>query len=118
MYGKEQYGDLWEGKHTLILIHAMRSASDSERAQAAAILAKARPVAGGGGDDTCRTASDVAFLKELIDRYGGAAYASAASRRRAARAAAIFSRIADRMPASTHVAFLGDLADFVIRRTH
>ena len=42
-YGKEIAGDLWEGKHTLILIHAMRNATDTERAHAARILAKARP---------------------------------------------------------------------------
>jgi geranylgeranyl diphosphate synthase type II len=43
LYGKEQLGDLWEGKHTLILTHALRHARPAERAQALAILAKARP---------------------------------------------------------------------------
>ena len=37
-YGKEIAGDLWEGKHTLILIHAMRRARESERAEALRIL--------------------------------------------------------------------------------
>lgn len=43
-YGKEAAGDLWEGKHTLILLHAMRHARPAQRTRAQAILAKARPV--------------------------------------------------------------------------
>jgi len=42
-YGKEFAGDLWEGKHTLILMHAVRSASGTERERAMAILRKPRP---------------------------------------------------------------------------
>lgn len=42
-YGKEILGDLWEGKHTLILAHALRHASDVERKRATQILLKPRP---------------------------------------------------------------------------
>jgi geranylgeranyl diphosphate synthase type II len=42
-YGKEIAGDLWEGKHTLILVHAMRSARPCERKEALRILEKPRP---------------------------------------------------------------------------
>jgi geranylgeranyl diphosphate synthase type II len=42
-YGKEIAGDLWEGKRTLLLLHALRSATAAERARATAILGKARP---------------------------------------------------------------------------
>jgi geranylgeranyl diphosphate synthase type II len=42
-YGKEAAGDLWEGKRTLILLHALRTASAVERARARRILAKPRP---------------------------------------------------------------------------
>jgi geranylgeranyl diphosphate synthase type II len=42
-YGKEIGGDLWEGKHTLIVIHMMRAASPDERREARAILSKGRP---------------------------------------------------------------------------
>lgn len=50
-YGKEIDGDLWEGKHTLILAHALRSASVTDRAAALAALAKARPREGRDGVD-------------------------------------------------------------------
>ncbi|MFV8749664.1 polyprenyl synthetase family protein [Nannocystaceae bacterium ST9] len=43
-YGKEIGGDLWEGKHTLILTHALRTATPAEREQALQILAKRRPL--------------------------------------------------------------------------
>jgi geranylgeranyl diphosphate synthase type II len=42
-YGKDFWGDLWEGKHTLILIHALRAATPSEREEALRILAKPHP---------------------------------------------------------------------------
>src|SRR5262249_26928210 len=42
-YGKEFAGDLWEGKHTLILLHALRAASERDRDAACAILRKRRP---------------------------------------------------------------------------
>jgi geranylgeranyl diphosphate synthase, type II len=42
-YGKEIAGDLWEGKHTLILLHALRAMGDDDRARALAILDRPRP---------------------------------------------------------------------------
>jgi geranylgeranyl diphosphate synthase type II len=41
-YGKEILGDLWEGKHTLVLTHTMRSATPREAARARRILSKER----------------------------------------------------------------------------
>jgi geranylgeranyl diphosphate synthase type II len=42
-YGKELGGDLWEGKHTLVLMHALRKATARDRAEARRILRKPRP---------------------------------------------------------------------------
>jgi len=42
-YGKEIGGDLWEGKRTVILLHALRCAAASDRQRAVEILALARP---------------------------------------------------------------------------
>lgn len=42
-YGKEINGDLWEGKRTLILLHALRTASSDDRRRALAILKRPRP---------------------------------------------------------------------------
>ena len=42
-YGKEIGGDLWEGKRTLILLHAVRTTDASERERAVHILSQPRP---------------------------------------------------------------------------
>jgi geranylgeranyl diphosphate synthase type II len=44
-YGKDLWGDLWEGKHTLILIHALRVARSLDRREAIRILRKRPPLA-------------------------------------------------------------------------
>ncbi|MCP3100724.1 polyprenyl synthetase family protein [Myxococcus sp. K15C18031901] len=42
-YGKEIAGDLWEGKRTLMLLHALRVSTPEERAEAKRVLSLARP---------------------------------------------------------------------------
>lgn len=42
-YGKEIGGDLWEGKRTLMLLHALRNAGTDDQSRAVQILAKRRP---------------------------------------------------------------------------
>jgi len=42
-YSKDLWGDLWEGKHTLVLIHALRTASPAERNRALEVLGKPHP---------------------------------------------------------------------------
>ncbi len=46
-YGKELGGDLWEGKHTLMLLHALRAMSRPDRERALGVLAKPRPALAG-----------------------------------------------------------------------
>jgi len=60
-YGKEIGGDLWEGKHTLLLLHALRGATEGERAEAIAILQKPRPNQG-----ALRSLGEVSKLEALI----------------------------------------------------
>lgn len=56
-YGKEIGGDLWEGKRTLMLLHALRSAEPPDRERAVQILARRRP-----------SVDDELGLDELLDR--------------------------------------------------
>src|SRR4051812_25142790 len=44
-YGKEIGGDLWEGKRTLMLLHALRHAAPADRCRAVQILGRRRPTA-------------------------------------------------------------------------
>jgi geranylgeranyl diphosphate synthase type II len=118
-YGKEIDGDLWEGKHTLLLIHAVRRASHEQRREALRILSRPRPgeglragpVAGG-----VKSEQDVAFLRELVLRGGGVDYARAVARRHADRARRSFERIGAGLPGSVHRDFLESLVDFVVAR--
>lgn len=63
LYGKELLGDLWEGKHTLVMLHALERASAEERRAALAILERPRPRApeverGAGLDGVVRSLLD------------------------------------------------------------
>jgi geranylgeranyl diphosphate synthase type II len=77
-YGKEIGGDLWEGKRTLMLLHALRCAAPAEQATAVRILARSRP----GVDarwrigellDSLVSAGDlsVAGQRKLLERLDG-----------------------------------------------
>ncbi|HEX3732787.1 MAG TPA: polyprenyl synthetase family protein, partial [Mycobacteriales bacterium] len=46
-YGKEIGGDLWEGKRTLMLLHALRYAEPGDRDRAVQLLSRRRPSADG-----------------------------------------------------------------------
>jgi geranylgeranyl diphosphate synthase type II len=144
-YGKEIEGDLWEGKYTLILLHALRSASAREAEQARAILQRARAASSGiepllhdleqrsqltregrlrllealaaqTDKVPIKSQADVSFLRGLIDRYGSIEYARAAALRRAHKARNILRRLDERMPPSVHRDFLHELTDFVLSR--
>ncbi len=136
-YGKEAAGDLWEGKRTLILLHAMRQAPARERALAETILRKPRtaaapliaPRAGDGlpaamaaddslaprGADDPKTAADVAFLRALVDHTGSIEYARGVGGRFAGIATAVLDGAAWLAP-SVHRSFIAGLVGFVTDR--
>ncbi|GAA5176452.1 hypothetical protein GCM10023321_84870 [Pseudonocardia eucalypti] len=60
-YGKEIGGDLWEGKRTLMLLHAMGNAPPEDQRRAEHILGRPRPSPDAGG-------GLAALLDELIAR--------------------------------------------------
>lgn len=147
-YGKDILGDLWEGKHTLILMHALRSATEPERRRATAILRKARPCAEGprsfrrtleslrkrgelseraatalarqvsGERGPQKSAQEVAFLHELIQRRRSIEYARAVAQRRAIRAREVLETLSRHAPPSVHFDFLIKLTEFVVARDH
>jgi geranylgeranyl diphosphate synthase, type II len=106
-YGKEIGGDLWEGKHTLMLLHMMRTASPTERALAELILRRPRAE---------KTVADVEVLMSLIRRHGSIDYAKALAQRLARRATSTFGQASRWMPASVHREFLLGMAEHVITR--
>jgi geranylgeranyl diphosphate synthase type II len=118
--GKERCGDLWEGKHTLVLAHMMRSVSDDDRRRLTAVLAKARPPGpdvGQGLDDTHRTADDVSRLLHAIERCGSVDYARRVAARRIARAERLMRSMHAWLPACSHRDFLDAVIAYVLRRS-
>lgn len=106
-YGKEIGGDLWEGKHTLILMHMLRHATPREAARARAILCKSRLE---------KTDAEVSFLLELVQRYNSLEFSRSVARQMGAKAGKALSRAAAWMPASIHRDFLTAMVDYVIER--
>jgi geranylgeranyl diphosphate synthase, type II len=106
-YGKEIAGDLWEGKHTLILLHMLRSARPAEVERAHCILAK---------DRSEKSEHEVQFLLDLIQQYSSLGYARQIAGLAAAKAQQLFEQTADWIPASVHRDFLGGMVAYVISR--
>ena len=142
-YGKDHCGDLWEGKHTLILIHALRAAKPESRRKAVGILRKPHPTAeqrngkvlhngsggsaaNGGGSmsrdkeipETSKSEDVVGFLRALIDECGSIHYARTMALKYARRFERDLQLASKAWTQSIHKDFLHDLADFTIDRNH
>jgi geranylgeranyl diphosphate synthase, type II len=145
-YGKEIGGDLWEGKRTLIVLHALRTASAAERERAVDILGKARPpseettrmqsvlaqleldgalTADGrrrledavwGGRSASKSMVDVQWLFGLLDRQGSTDYAALVARTYA-RAAADRLEHLEWLAPSAHRGIIEGLVEYVYERT-
>lgn len=138
-YGKETNGDLWEGKRTLILLHALRDMNAEERKTAEEILARPRTSrcaallaelelageltrAGRAklevelGGTRGKTAADVAQLVRWIERSNSLDYATEIGREHAQNARLALAR-AD-LPHSIHRDVIESLIDFTVEREH
>ena len=70
-YGKEILGDIWEGKRTLMLVHALRECTADEREQLGRVFSVAREQ---------RMEGDVEWVFRLFKRYGSIDFARATLR--------------------------------------
>ncbi len=77
-FGKKRYGDLYEGKLTLIMLHTYSKADTQEKARIDAIYLKNRDQ---------KTADDINFLVEMVGKYGGIEYARSVAEEYSAKAA-------------------------------
>ena len=108
-YGKERDGDLWEGKRTLILIHAFREATAKERNRLSSILSKPREE---------RTIDEINWLRYLIDKYRCSAYAKRIAQELAGAALHEFSLLTAGLPDSRDKMFLAQMPTWVIERQY
>jgi geranylgeranyl diphosphate synthase, type II len=106
-YGKEVNGDIWEGKRTLMLIHAFRKSTPRERARLSDILR--RPREG-------RTLSEVRWIRKLMDKYQCAEYGQKIAHGLAGAALHEYSLISAGLPDSRDKTFLEQMVTWVIER--
>ena len=106
-YGKEIGGDLWEGKHTLILLHMMRTATSAGCLEAQRRLNKPRQE---------KTAEDIDVLYELIHATASIEYAQGVAYALAEKAEGLLQNAYAWMPPSVHREFINSMTQHVIRR--
>lgn len=106
-YGKEQNGDLFEAKRTLMLLHTRRSCTVAERRELDAFLALNR---------AARTESDVAWLAGLMEKLGSADYARTVAQGLAGAAIHEFGVAYGHLPDSRDKAFIAGLVPWVFER--
>lgn len=70
-YGKEIGGDIWEGKRTLILIHALNHCTPRQRARMRRFLSRPRRE---------RSAKEVQWVYSVIEQHGSLTYSRSVAR--------------------------------------
>ncbi|HEX2827325.1 MAG TPA: polyprenyl synthetase family protein [Burkholderiales bacterium] len=108
-YGKEINGDLFEGKRTLMIIHALRAADAADRTRLTDFLGLCREE---------RTAGDVAWVRDLLDRTGAYDYARTLARALAGAALFEFDRYFAKTRDSRDLRFMRALLTWVMERSH
>lgn len=106
-YGKELNGDIWEGKRTLILIHALNAADEDERARMGRLLSQPR---------NGRSADDVAFVRARIEYHGSIDYAQKVAHGLSGAALHEFDVAFADLPDSRDKQFLRGIATWAIER--
>ena len=107
-YGKERYGDLWEGKRTIMMIRLLRDATAAERAQLAEILGRPR------GE---RSIADIEWIRDRMISYQTIAYAQQFANALAGAALHEASALLGDLPDSRDRRFIEALPRWVLERT-
>jgi len=107
-YGKDVWGDLYEGKRTLPVLHLLSACSRRERADVVHFLGMVR-------ED--RSHELVSWMRDLMARYGSVEFAREFASGIARAAQQSFDEAFAGLPANEDVAFLGALIDFMVDRT-
>lgn len=92
-FGKKRYGDLYEGKLTLIMLHAYNSATADEKAKIDAIYNKRREQ---------KSQEEIAFLAEIVAKYGSLDYAKSQAEKYGLEAKAAMEKYDDIIPVNEY----------------
>jgi geranylgeranyl diphosphate synthase type II len=108
-YGKDINGDLFEGKRTLMIIHALRRTRGAERRELRAFLDLPRAE---------RSRAAVHRIRTLLDRTGALEHARTVARGLAGAALYEFDRYFSSVPDSRDRRFMRSLVTWVLQRSH
>jgi len=108
-YGKEPNGDLFEGKRTLMIVHALRRADEAERSQLTAFMGRPRAL---------RSADEVAWVRRLLDRTGALGHARMVAQVLAGAALLEFDSYFKGVRDSRDRHFMRSLLVWVLQRAH
>jgi geranylgeranyl pyrophosphate synthase/uncharacterized protein with NAD-binding domain and iron-sulfur cluster len=106
-YGKEIDGDLWEGKRTIVLTHALERAKPQDREWVREFLRRPRDR---------RLPREVLRLHNMLASGGSIQWAQAAARALAEAAAHEFNVAFAQVPPSPDLEWLRGSVDFLVRR--
>ena len=108
-YGKELNGDLFEGKRTLMIIHALHNLPAAEHCKLKAFL---------GQERAHRTAADVAHVRGQLDRTGALDHARTTARALGGAALYEFDKYFNGAGEGRDRRFMRNLLIWVLRRSH
>jgi len=105
--GKEQAGDIWEGKRTIILSHALLHCSSRERNRMEKIYRKERHQ---------KTEQDIRYILRLMRKHGSIAHAENIARRFSKKAGALFNKHTAHLKDTKAKQIIRAGIDFVVQR--
>lgn len=108
-YGKEARGDLFEGKRTLMVIHALRHAAPAGQRRLARFLARPR---------SRRGPAEVQWVHELLLQCGSVDHARQVAAGMAGAALCEFDRCFAGVPPGRDLRFLRAMMTWVLTRSH
>lgn len=106
-YGKEIYGDLWEGKRTLMLIHLFEQCAPQERDELKAIFAQPRQD---------RTKDQIAWIYKRMVEYGSIEFGKKSAKQFAGAALYEFHNAYGELPESDDKRFILEMILYMIER--
>lgn len=108
-YGKEIAGDIYEGKRTLIIIHALKHAKDHEKNKIIEILSKQR---------NQKTKEDVKEVLEIITNCKSVEYSQNIAKKLAEDSKRMLEKRLSAVPSSKAKSDLFSFIDFVVEREY
>ncbi len=106
-FGKKNLGDLYEGKITLMVLHAYKNSTPDEKSRMDAIYKKKRQE---------KTKEEVDFVAALIEKYKGIEYAKKVSMEHGAKATALIEKYKSELPQNEYASLFVDAVQALYKR--